>query len=125
MTANHETQKPYGYVKPKGDWAVSPFFVFAEDLTQEWMKGVFTKPVYESPPLGLWEPAQSAPRDGSEVLLWLGAPYSRKTLARWYEPWGVWIEGNLPRADDERHGIGSQVPTHWLRTPDGPPEMIR
>lgn len=97
-------------MKPKGDWAVSPFFVFAEDFAQEWMKGIFTKPVYEAPPLDAWERAMSAPRDGTEVLLWFGAPTAGRPLARWYEPWGVW-EGNLPLADDERHGIGSQVPT--------------
>lgn len=72
-----------------------------------------------------WADAADAPRDGSEVLLWLRAPYSRKALARWYEPWAVWIEGELPDEADEtveRYGIGSMVPSHYLATPAPPSE---
>lgn len=72
-----------------------------------------------------WTDAADAPRDGSEVVLWLRAPYSRKALARWYEPWAVWIEGPLPEDPDEaveRYGIGSMVPSHYLAAPASPEE---
>lgn len=72
-----------------------------------------------------WTDAADAPRDGSEVVLWLRAPYSRKALARWYEPWGVWIEGTLPDDRDdavERYGIGAMVPSHYLAAPASPEE---
>jgi hypothetical protein len=114
-----------GYLKPEDEWAVSPFFVRASERTQPWMREVFTIPVYDAPPSGSWESAVDAPRDGSDVLLWLRAPYNRKALARWYAPWGVWIEGDLPKTADpnsERYGIGSEVPSHWLRTPGAPEE---
>ena len=123
MTRNNEMPTPYGYVKPKSDSAVSPFFVFAEEMTQDWMKGVFTVPVYQAPPTGSWEPATNAPRDGREVLLWLGGPDGRMALACWNEFWRVWVEVPLPDPNETVHGpfgIGPEIPTYFMRPPAGP-----
>lgn len=67
-----------------------------------------------------WRPISEAPKDGTEVDLWLRAPYSRRAAAHWYEPWECWIEGADPAPDDERFGIGSRVPSHF-RLPPPPP----
>lgn len=68
-----------------------------------------------------WQPIETAPKDGTEVVLWLGAPYSEVANAWWFEPWANWQMGELPNAlDDEMHGIGSAVPTHWQPLPAAP-----
>lgn len=69
-----------------------------------------------------WQPIKTAPKDGTEVLIWLAAPYSRIEKARWYTPWANWQAGCLPidPVRDEMHGIGSAVPTHWRPLPAPP-----
>lgn len=69
-----------------------------------------------------WRQINSAPKDGSRVLLWLGAPWSKVECARWYAPWGNWQVGVLPAdpAREEMHGVGSAVPTHWRPLPPAP-----
>ena len=69
-----------------------------------------------------WQPIEAAPKDGSEILLWLGSPFSRIEKAKYYEPWNNWICGTLPTdpAREEHRGIGSAVPTHWMPLPEPP-----
>ena len=73
---------------------------------------------------GKWEPIETAPKDGREVLLWLGSPWSNAEKARWYEPWGNWQVGDIPRdpTREEMCGIVSSVPTHWQPLPPPPTE---
>jgi hypothetical protein len=69
-----------------------------------------------------WQDIASAPKDGTRMLLWLSAPWSKVECARWYEPWHNWQVGCLP-ADPGREeitGIGSAVPTHWRPLPAPP-----
>jgi len=40
---------PIGYLKPRSEWAVEPIFVYADQRNEEWMKPVFTVPVYAGP----------------------------------------------------------------------------
>lgn len=68
-----------------------------------------------------WQPIETAPKDGTPVILYLRAPWSRVEMAQWYEPWKSWqaniyemIEG------DEVLGIGSAIPTHWMLLPAPP-----
>ena len=69
-----------------------------------------------------WQPIETAPKDGEEVLLWLGAPWCRVEKALWFNPWKAWVtEAPGDGADTERYGIGSLVPTHWMPLPQ-PPE---
>lgn len=71
-----------------------------------------------------WMPIETAPKDGREVLLWLGSPWSKVEKARWYAPWKNWQAGVIP-ADPVRedcYGIGSAVPTHWQPLPTPPKE---
>lgn len=84
-------------------------------------------PLYAHPPKATvtddgWQPIESAPKDGTEVLLWLGNPWSRVEKARWYASWGNWQVGNIPAdpAREEAHGIGSALPTHWRPLPAPP-----
>lgn len=69
-----------------------------------------------------WQPIETAPKDGSEMLIWLGAPWSRVEKACWYEPWSNWQAGAFPidPARDDFHGIGRSVPTHWMPLPAPP-----
>lgn len=72
--------------------------------------------------VGGWQPIETAPKDGTRVLLYLAAPWSRLELARWYQPWGNWqTDGDEPdQFRDEYCGIGSQLPTHWQPLPPPP-----
>jgi hypothetical protein len=38
--------EPVGYLKPISDWAVPPFYIPAEERTEEWSKNVYTDPVH-------------------------------------------------------------------------------
>lgn len=67
-----------------------------------------------------WKPIEAAPKDGSEVLLWLPAPYSRIAKARWFDLWENWQEGEFPSDQDEYSGIGCQLPTHYMPLPAAP-----
>jgi hypothetical protein len=69
-----------------------------------------------------WKDIGSAPRDGTEILLWLGEPWSTIEKARWYKPWGNWQCGIIPSdpAREEYHGIGGLVPTLWQPLPEPP-----
>jgi hypothetical protein len=73
--------------------------------------------------ISYWNPIESVPKDGTEVLLWLGEPFSRVEKARYYPPWGNWQVVEIPinpEYEEEIYGIGSAVPTHWMKLPDGP-----
>jgi hypothetical protein len=67
-----------------------------------------------------WQPIATVPMDGSEVLLYLQAPFNRVAKARWFDVWENWIEGEFPDPQDEYCGIGSRVPTHWMHLPEAP-----
>jgi len=71
---------------------------------------------------GGWKPIKTAPKDGTRVLLWLGAPWSCIETAAWYVPWANWQTGRYfaHSESDECAGIGSSVPTHWQPLPAAP-----
>jgi len=67
-----------------------------------------------------WKKIETAPTDGTEVFLYLDFPWNTIEKARWYAPWSNWQTGELPSPGDEYHGIGSSIPTHWMRLPEPP-----
>jgi len=67
-----------------------------------------------------WQPIETAPKDGSEILLWLPAPYNRIAKARWFDLWENWQEGEFPSYCDEYCGIGSALPTLYQPLPADP-----
>lgn len=74
---------------------------------------------------GDWQPIETVPKYGRRVRLWLGSPYNREELARWYEPWERWVTGNYPtHPDDEIYGIGALIPTHWQPEAAPPPPAL-
>lgn len=64
-----------------------------------------------------WQPIETAPRDGTPVLLWLRAPWCEARIARWHAPWSAWIDPKSTpiMPDDEAFGIGRDLPTHWAK----------
>lgn len=69
----------------------------------------------------MWKTIDTVPRDGMEVMIYLGTPYNQVRLAHWFEAWGNWQEGPDPDpAMDNYCGIGSGVPTHWMPLPSPP-----
>lgn len=70
----------------------------------------------------MWQPIETAPRDGTKVLLWIGKPWSKVEIARFYPPWDNWQVGAIPAdpAREEIYGIGNALPTHWQPLPEPP-----
>lgn len=67
--------------------------------------------------VGDWHPIETAPKDGSHVLLY--CDYYGIGRCVW-EGWrNVW------RSDDPNHGIGFPQPTHWMPLPDFPEGSAR
>jgi hypothetical protein len=72
----------------------------------------------------MWIDIKEAPKDGTVIDLWLGAPRNcRKPSMVWYEPWKNWV----PKDDVEFindftdvFGTGSAIPTHFMIPPEGP-----
>lgn len=77
--------------------------------------------IMEAAARGKWLPIESAPKDGTFVLLFVGGAFP-VVIARWYKPWENWHAGGLPidPAREEYFGIGSAVPTHWQPLPVPP-----
>lgn len=70
-----------------------------------------------------WQPIETAPKDGTQILIWISAAWTRAQvrLVHWYDEWGNWQEGADPDPlTDEYCGIGSAVPTHWMPLPNPP-----
>lgn len=71
-----------------------------------------------------WKPIETAPKDGTAVLLFLGNFDNTIALARWYSPWGNWVrDDEQPDPTEEYHGIGSGCPTHWMPLPSPPSDL--
>lgn len=66
-----------------------------------------------------WQPIETAPKDGTEVLLWLRAPWSRVEQLCWREEIGGWLVKGIDPKDAEGM-CGALVPTHWMRLPAAP-----
>jgi len=69
-----------------------------------------------------WQPIETAPKDGSWVLLYLRHPWSEIEKAFWYNAWQNW-QTTIPEEGGEFCGIGAAVPTHWMELPEPPEEL--
>ncbi len=69
-----------------------------------------------------WGRIETAPKDGTEVLVWNGA----LSLARWCDRgdcgagWYAIAEGYVVAARDESDWSVIPVPTHWMAIPEPP-----
>jgi len=74
-----------------------------------------------------WQPIETAPKDGTEVLLYLGAPWNKVEKAYWFPAWQNWQRsGDKPdTVRDEYCGIGSAIPTHYQLLPAPPVAAIQ
>ena len=55
-----------------------------------------------------WEPIETAPRDGSPLLLWLPAPLSKPAIGHWNQTLFCWVveDGNLGGAMNVAIALG-------------------
>ena len=67
-----------------------------------------------------WQPIETAPKDGTRIIIFMGAPWARIVTVRWFDLWENWQEGDFPEDHEEYCGIGSEVPTHWMPLPPAP-----
>lgn len=66
-----------------------------------------------------WRPMATAPKDGTEILLWLRAPYSRVEALCWRDLVGGWLPVEINPKDAEGM-CGAEVPVGWMPMPAGP-----
>lgn len=71
----------------------------------------------------IWQPLETAPKDGSRIMVWDGAPY----FARWAERCEFAQFENGPgwqifECEDSFYSCGllPNEPTHWALCPKGP-----
>lgn len=86
-------------------------------------KVLSTPPAIEEQPASGWRSMDSAPKDGTKILIHLyEGGLGEIVVARWYAPWGNWQVGVLPYdpAREEYYGIGSLVPVAWMPPPPLP-----
>lgn len=62
-----------------------------------------------------WLPIESAPKDGTDILIWC-APWSCGSEARYIEDEGWWLANNHPTD----HWGDQKYPTHWQPLPAPP-----
>ena len=61
-----------------------------------------------------WRSMDSAPRDGTDILLWLRHPFSEVVIRRWSDEFDCWL------CPDDNHQTGCRVPTAWMPLPPPP-----
>lgn len=77
-----------------------------------------------------WQPIETAPKDGTLILISFGEKGVR--AVSWDSPWAdpVTLENGIWCVDDDKHGpyplrgyndVGYNAPTHWMPLPE-PPE---
>jgi hypothetical protein len=114
MIENYERLRKWAQDAASGKTDKIPY-IDITDLISEVMKLRAAAPVAQG-----WQPIETAPKDGTEVLLWLQPPYNSIEKARWFDLWGNWQIGEFPEDSDEYCGIGSALPTHWMPIPTPP-----
>jgi hypothetical protein len=55
-----------------------------------------------------WEPIETAPRDGTPLLLWLPAPLSKPAIGHWNRDLICWVV-----EDSNLEGCDEHQPSHW------------
>lgn len=75
-----------------------------------------------------WQPRETAPKDGTEFLIWIPAFMEwdgKMAHVRYYSPWDCFIPaGASVEEGDDRFGIGVNVPSHWMPLPEPPSENL-
>ena len=67
-----------------------------------------------------WQPIETAPRDGTEILLYVGTLCHDYGVAWWNGEW--WEMGSRECAGmKDRFDVEFGAPTHWMPLPE-PPE---
>lgn len=65
---------------------------------------------------GLWQPIETAPKDGTDIIVNMPQVESGCTFIYWKDGWRLTYDGKF---------LGPHVikPTHWMPLPDAPEEM--
>lgn len=65
-----------------------------------------------------WQPIETAPKDGTRILVFDPAYETRMACAS-YDKYSQWVERGYDYAT-EVWGSGEMNPTHWMKLPDAP-----
>jgi len=74
--------------------------------------------------MGEWQPIETAPRDGREILVFFRNKGVRQVS--WQDPWGENPDHALWCVDDDKHGpyplrgYSAGADTHWQPLPEPP-----
>jgi hypothetical protein len=83
---------------------------------------------------GGWQPIETAPRDGTEVLVFVDCATVRIIRLAWWDDGSLWDHhgAESPEADrgwwsydtsvTQTKLEGATAPTHWMPAPEPPPE---
>jgi Protein of unknown function (DUF551) len=85
------------------------------------MRKIWSTP---APQPGAWHPIETAPKDGTAVILC--GRYNDVSIAAWHGN-GWWIEADGRRAVESQSDFGTEhltfdLPTHWMPVPTPPAE---
>ena len=65
------------------------------------------------PEQGVWQPADTAPKDGTQILIAVAGDEYEVAWAYWNERWRIWVLPMTNRAYQ-------MEPTHWMPLPAPP-----
>jgi hypothetical protein len=80
----------------------------------EWM--VILKAI-RTPPAEAWQPIETAPKDGTNILLWWPMQFHCALTGHWANKWNPWIGWKV---SGWSHDMFKTEPTHWMPLPNPP-----
>lgn len=75
-----------------------------------------------------WDTIDTAPKDGSEIVLWCQSAQAMLSKCRWSARWSCWEEWDLDLAGEMAwlNLEPYEIPTHWLKlTPPNTGDVAR
>jgi Protein of unknown function (DUF551) len=72
-------------------------------------------------PMTVWQPIDTAPRDGTDVLVWAAGKYGRRLICIANYDMGQWWTDASECHDANRYFPPECYPTYWMPLPE-PPE---
>lgn len=101
--------------------AACEHLVPAHDALACWRAMLAASPVAPAPVAAGWQAIESAPKDGSCVLVYV--PSSQSVVGAWYcQETGLWPAWGDYATNDDGEPCNVGLPTHWMPLPAAPGE---